>query len=354
MNRIAGIAAAAIAASFAMAGPARAAGPTSSVFVGGGVVTPGSYDLARLQSLPQVTQTDTFTSGGGAQTHTYTGTSVWSVLNDAGVVVDASVKNDVLNKLVVATGSDGYKSVFSLGELNPSFGHRASLVATSETKGATTAPLGADGFARVTAPGDHKGGRYVSNLAALTVETSASRQGATTGGPTTAFSVGGAVDHALGVDLADLEALPAITRTIGADTYTGVSLWSLLSDVAGLDTDPAIKNDVLGMYVVATGSDGYRSVFSLGELDPDFGAEPDLVAFDDNGAGLGAKGFARLVVPDDVKAGRWVSNLVSLEVFDVNAVPEPGALAMMLAGLAALGLATRRRPPRISATADAT
>ncbi len=336
-------------ACLALAGAAQAAGPTTRVVVDGGVAHPGSYDLARLQALPQVTQTDTFSSAGTPQTHTYTGPSLWGTLNDAGIVVDSNVKNDVLNKIVVAKGSDGYKSVFALGELSPNFGHRASLVATSDAG----VPLGADGFARVTSPGDHKGGRYVSNLAELTVESSGSTQGATTRQPTTSFAVRGAVHHAESFDLADLQALPEVTRTVGSDTYTGVSLWSLLNGVTGLDTDPAIKNDVLGMYVVATGSDGYKAVFSMGEIDPDFGAEPDLVAFADNGVPLTDNGFARIVAPDDVKAGRWVSNLVSLEVFDVNAVPEPASVAMMLAGLVAIGLAARRRSPVSAARAAA-
>ena len=47
---------------------------------------------------------------------------------------------------------------------------------------------------------------------------------------------------------------------IREDTYTGVSLWTLLS-TAGLITNPTIKNDVLRQYVVAVGSDGYEAVF---------------------------------------------------------------------------------------------
>ena len=341
----------ALATLLALAAGARAAGPTDHVVVDGGVATPGSYDLARLDTLAQVTQTDTFTSAGSPQTHVYSGASLWGVLNDAGIVVNPAVKNDVLDKIVVAQGSDGYKSVFALGELSPSFGHLASIVATSETIAGTTAPLGADGFARVTAPGDGKGGRYVSNLASLTVESAASTQGATTRLPTTSFDVRGAVGHEASFDLAALEALPSVTETVGADTYTGVSLWSLLNSTVGLDTDPSIKNDVLGMYIVATGSDGYEAVLSMGELDADFGDQPDLVAFEDNGAPLGSTGFARLVLPDDVKAGRWVSNLVSLEVFDVNAVPEPANIVLMLAGLAVVGAAARRRALNVSRAA---
>ena len=41
---------------------------------------------------------------------------------------------------------------------------------------------------------------------------------------------------------------------------------------AGLITDPGVKNDILNYYVLATGSDGYEAIYSLGELDPMFGA----------------------------------------------------------------------------------
>jgi hypothetical protein len=71
--------------------------------------------------------------------------------------------------------------------------------------------------------------------------------------------------------------------------YTGVSLWMLIQD-AGLLTDPAIKNDLLGFAVVATGSDGYRAVISLGEIAPMFGNQPDLVAYSDTAGQLGPNG----------------------------------------------------------------
>lgn len=41
--------------------------------------------------------------------------------------------------------------------------------------------------------------------------------------PTTSFDGCGDVDHEATFDLAALEALPSVTETVGADTYTGVS-----------------------------------------------------------------------------------------------------------------------------------
>lgn len=89
----------------------------------------------------------------------------------------------------------------------------------------------------------------------------------------------------------------------------------------------------------------------MGELDPAFGHQPDLIAYEFNGQGLGSQGFARLVVPGDDKAGRYVSNLISLEVFraSASAVPEPEALAMAAGGLLILALVRLRIQSRSGA-----
>jgi DMSO/TMAO reductase YedYZ molybdopterin-dependent catalytic subunit len=135
------------------------------------------------------------------------------------------------------------------------------------------------------------------------------------GAVSTQLIVSGAVLHPGSFDLATLQALPAVTQAAGTSVYTGVSLWSFLSKTVGLKGDAAAMHPSLAMYVVATGSDDYRVVISLAELDPEFGNQPDLIAYALGGAGLGANGFARLVVPNDGKGGRSVSNLVSLDVF---------------------------------------
>lgn len=339
-----------------LAGSAFAVEPSTQFSLTGKVANPAIYDLGDLQALPgAITQTVSYSAGGVPQTRTYTGTSLWGMINQAGIVNNPAVKNDVLNKYVVATGTDGYRSVFSLGELNPNFGNRASIVAYAEIVGGVAQSLGDDGFARVTAPGDVRGGRYVSNLVSLDVQSSASTHTGTGGGISSQFSVTGDVLNPGFFDLAALQALPTTTRVVDSVSYTGVSFWSLLNAAVGISLDPLVHNDVLGKYVVATGSDGYKSVFSLGELHPNFGNQPDLIAFDADGAGLGNDGFARLIVPNDDRHGRWVSNLVSLEVFSAAApVPEPATYLLMLAGMgliAARASRQRRHADGMSVTA---
>jgi DMSO/TMAO reductase YedYZ molybdopterin-dependent catalytic subunit len=314
---------------------ALAAGPSTSLTLTGRIDHPGTFDLAALQALPSTTQTVTFLAGSGSQTHTFVGTSLWGVLDGAGIQTSPSIKNDLLNRIVVATGSDGYRAAYALGELSPNFGNRASLIAYGEQVGSASVGLGTDGFARTTAPGDVHGGRYVSNLVNIDLQSTGSTATGTGGGVSSQFSVTGDVAHAQTFDLGALQALPAVQRTVGGSTYTGVSFWDLLNGI-GIVTDPAVKNDILGMYVVATGSDGYRAAFSLGELDPAFGNEPDIVAYSVNGTLLTDNGFARIVVPDDVRAGRFVSNLVSLEVLSAAAIPEPSTWLLLAVGLAAI------------------
>ncbi len=316
--------------------------PTTQFAVTGDVSAPATYALPSLQALPATTETVTYQTSGGPQTGTFTGPTLWSLLNAVGLRSPA-VKNGVLRQYVVAAGSDGYSSVFSLGELAPNFGGSApqDLVAYQENG----APLGSTGFARTVAAKDNFGGRYVSNLAALRVGTAPAlpSQG---GGTTTQFALSGQVKTPGIYTLSSLQALPATTETVtylaGGNpvtaTFTGVSVWTLLN-AAGIVTNPAVKNDILNDYVLATGSDGYEAVFSLGELDPMFGGAgaPDLIAYSVNGGPLGPDGFARVVVPGDHFGGRYVSNLVSLEVIDA-AVPEPASLPLLAAGLVAMGL----------------
>jgi DMSO/TMAO reductase YedYZ molybdopterin-dependent catalytic subunit len=131
-----------------------------------------------------------------------------------------------------------------------------------------------------------------------------------------AFTVSGAVGRRATFDLAALQALPAVTQTVGGNTYTGVSLWALLNGASvGLKPDTAVRNPVLSMYAVAVGSDGYRAVISLAEIAPESGNRTALVAYSLNGAPLGRNGMARLVMAGDVKPGRSVARLAAIEVF---------------------------------------
>jgi hypothetical protein len=97
-------------------------------------------------------------------------------------------------------------------------------------------------------------------------------------------------------------------------TYAGVPLMELLAHL-GVPHGKNLMGKPLQDYVVATGSDGYMTVLSLGEVDPDFHPGMVLVADEVDGMPLDAKtGPFRLVVSEDRNATRSVWKLVKIEV----------------------------------------
>ncbi|MDR3469722.1 MAG: PEP-CTERM sorting domain-containing protein [Xanthobacteraceae bacterium] len=101
-----------------------------------------------------------------------------------------------------------------------------------------------------------------------------------------------------------------------AAVANGTTLWSLVGGVT--TSTPAGdngKNAILRYYVVASGSSG-SSVFSLGEIDPAFGGTGAAPYVASNG-----NSYA-LVDPAAGASGRNVSNLTSLNVVAVPALPQ--------------------------------
>jgi DMSO/TMAO reductase YedYZ molybdopterin-dependent catalytic subunit len=135
----------------------------------------------------------------------------------------------------------------------------------------------------------------------------------------------GAVARPGTFDLARLQALPATRAEVmyitgnGPQTgiFVGPSLWDLLVDAGVGASGP--PPDLLRQYVVATASDDYRVVLAMGDLLPDFGAQPVMVAYERDGQALGPEeGMARLVVPGDKRAGRNVFQLARLDVRTID------------------------------------
>ncbi len=152
------------------------------------------------------------------------------------------------------------------------------------------------------------------------------------GAPTTQEGVvelRGEVEQPLRLGLDDLRALPSLTfantfaTSSGAETatYRGVLLWDLLQ-AARLKNTTGTRNDRLRKYVVATGADGYEVIVAVAELDPGFGGQHVLVAYERDGQLLdGREGIARLLVPGDKRGGRAVFGLTRLEVRDIDSPP---------------------------------
>lgn len=135
-----------------------------------------------------------------------------------------------------------------------------------------------------------------------------------------AFRVGGQVANPLRLHVDDLRSYPAhevdVTFQSGSGTQQHHYIGALLTDVlatAAPTFDPTIKNDALRFFVEAVGADDYAAIVSWGEIDPNFGAKQVLLAYDEDGNDLCSVG-PRLVVPGDIKGGRYVSTIVRIKV----------------------------------------
>jgi hypothetical protein len=115
----------------------------------------------------------------------------------------------------------------------------------------------------------------------------------------------------------ELAAMPQQTVSVeygsgsGPQSHTeqGVLLADLLPVETLTTTDR--KHDELSFGVLAIGSDGYAALVSYGEISPEFGNRGVLLATVEDGAALERP---RLVVPGDVRGGRYVSDVVELRM----------------------------------------
>lgn len=120
--------------------------------------------------------------------------------------------------------------------------------------------------------------------------------------------------------MADLAALPQVTQDVtflssGEErhvTYTGAALWPIL-DAAGV-LEGIDHNAELRRTIAVAADDDYVVVFSVGEIHPDFGNAPILLAVTADGAPLPEEDGFRLVVPGDTRGARYVHNIAMITV----------------------------------------
>jgi len=116
-----------------------------------------------------------------------------------------------------------------------------------------------------------------------------------------------------------LAALPQTTQEVpmmsghGAakNSWSGPLLWDVLSAAGAVD--PAKPAEQVRLVVRVTGADGYSAVLSLGELAPEFGGHPVLLADQVDGKPIEGTGL-RLLVPGEKRGGRSVRDVVRVDV----------------------------------------
>jgi hypothetical protein len=268
---------------------------------------------------------------------TWTG-SLFALLNGTGSIsrMDSSngtVRQYIEQDYVVATGANGSKAVFAVGQINPGFGNQTVTITASSS-----------GYNLSGA------GQTVNNLTNINVVHAQLPPGTYSGGFSAQFTISG---PGISLSTYDSSNFPGSFQPLVSETssdqihpytvqFTGFSLEALLIN-AGVNTGN--PNQV----VVAAGSDGYYTVMSMSEITRSQGR--DIVAYQASDGSLGANGangYAKTFLPDEVNmlkmgavkgGGRWISNLTGIQV---TPVPLPPSLLLLAPGLVGLSAIRRR------------
>jgi hypothetical protein len=133
-----------------------------------------------------------------------------------------------------------------------------------------------------------------------------------------AIALEGRLKHPQSLDLGALRRLPSEQAQVSFQsergtttaTYTGARLWAVIAAAGGIDDDE--KGAELRHTIRVTGRDGYFIVLSTGEIAPEFGDKPALIAYARDGET--AEASPRLVMPGDKRGGRNVRDVIAIRV----------------------------------------
>jgi hypothetical protein len=245
--------------------------------------------------------------------------------------------NYVDTNYVIVTGKDGSRAIYSVGELNPKFSPNTAQITLTCTSG-NKKGRGCDKNDHCDLAGAGRTVKNVSNIEVVHATPSIHYNGKEGGAavPFTHFYSSQIVVSGHGImaktyDLADLQAMNQVTFDASLATnntqglWTGPTLLDLLKN-AGVNTKD------MDSYIVVQATDGYATALTMYEATKKPGVQYDMLAI----SGLitfqntpnvqilncgttcskyGDSGLARLVLPYDNVAGRWVSNVSQIVVY---------------------------------------
>jgi hypothetical protein len=123
-----------------------------------------ALDPATLKAAPHTTLVATDEHGHTAR---YGGVALRDILTQAGVPAGHAVRGAEMRDVVVVDAADGYRIVFALAELDPSYTDRVVLVADSRDG---TPFSGQEGPLRLVVPGEKREARWARQVIAVDVE----------------------------------------------------------------------------------------------------------------------------------------------------------------------------------------
>ena len=160
----------------------------------------------------------------------------------------------------------------------------------------------------------------IAIAAALTSAAAPSLNSQSAPTPAVELRITGDVTTPLNLTMADLKKMPRKSLSVvnphdkKTEAYEGVLLEELLRQ-AGVAQGEKLRGTAMATYVVAEGSDGYRVIFSLAELDSGMLDSDVIVADSMDGKPIGPDvGPLRIVAPHEKRPARWVRMLTTITV----------------------------------------
>jgi hypothetical protein len=238
---------------------------------------------------------------------------LWTLLQDTGGGIsqtsppmDPTNHNWIEGDYVLVTGKHGSSALFSVGELDTKF-----------APAGTGATLTLDKKGGYDLAGE---GRTVQDVCNIDVVKAVPiGKGVETVHPfSTLLIVSGEGITPRTYNLTDLDAMTQETFNASSSTTNTVGVWTGPTLLSVLEASGINTRD-MNSFVVVSATDGYATVISMYEATHMTGAQYALLAIKAsdgsiNGTTSSDSGFARLILPNDTAAGRWVSNVDQIVV----------------------------------------
>lgn len=141
--------------------------------------------------------------------------------------------------------------------------------------------------------------------------------------PSTRLEINGLDGASITLSPAEFAALPHKTVSVfnahskTNEEYSGVALTDLLAKV-GVPLGEKVRGQLFLTGIIAAGTDNYRVLYALAEVDPSIHAGDVLVADSVDRHKLENDGAFKMVSTEEKRPARWVRNLASITVIEVK------------------------------------
>jgi DMSO/TMAO reductase YedYZ molybdopterin-dependent catalytic subunit len=268
-----------------------------------------------VRGLPEQSLTHTMRNPRSSADRTFRGAKLFDYVVAAGILPAKMGGGALADGYFVVTAEDGARTIVALAEVWPNASSKDVILAYEQDG----EPVRGGAGLRLVITGDGLAGRSLGGVVSIELRQVKDEAAAPASGGTVQLS--GLVDRPGAIDLDTMPAIVVETvaasghggQPIAPRTYNGARLYDLLAG-AGIQLTPGVNDDFLRKVVVVRSADGHAVVIAGGELHPSFMNGDAILATGREGGALQDGEGVRLIVPFDMKPGRWAKDVVSVEL----------------------------------------